>query len=145
MGEIVCTIALTTFICGTTGVNNGQPRSDSYELGQDFRVCVDVEEEFQEDYKITDFTSVRCGNEQQTRDLVLDGAADELSVVDTSNVEGSVMASAQAIALDSVITAGFFGGDDETMMESFECSGSVEIVYIGVDGNAKCNTPPSLS
>jgi len=55
------------------------------------------------------------------------------------------MASAQAIALDSVITAGFFGGDDETMMESFECSGSVEIVYIGVDGNAKCNTPPSLS
>merc|ERR1719157_542682 len=149
--EIVCTVALTTFICGTTGVNNGQPRSDSYELGQDFRVCVDVEEEFQEDYKITDFTSVRCGNEQQTRDLVLDGAADELSVVDTTNVvgssnlEGTVMASAQAIALDSVITAGFFGGDDETMMESFECSGSVEIVYIGVDGNAKCNTPPSLS
>merc|ERR1712238_116193 len=149
--DIVCTIALTTFICGTTGVNNGQPRSDSYELGQDFRVCVDVEPEFQEDYKITDFTSVRCGNEQQTRDLVLDGAADELPVVDTTNVvgssnlEGTVMASAQAIALDSVITAGFFGGDDETMMESFECSGSVEIVYIGVDGNAKCNPPPSLS
>merc|ERR1712238_587091 len=65
--------------------------------------------------------------------------------VGSSNLEGTVMASAQAIALDSVITARFFGGDDETMMEFFECSGSVEIVYIGVDGNAKCNTPPSLS
>ena len=32
--DIVCTIALTTFICGTTGVNNGRPRSDSYDLGK---------------------------------------------------------------------------------------------------------------
>jgi len=70
--EIVCKIGITTFLCGDPdeGNQDGRPRSDSYELGQNFRVCVDVEKEFQDDYTITDFTSVKCGNTQDERDLV---------------------------------------------------------------------------
>jgi len=143
--NIECSIDVIMFLCGTKGVNNGSPIGESYGLGQTFRLCVDVTDEYKDDYKLTGFESVTCGNEPKTIELVVNGDSDALTMVKkkvkgSHNVGGTLTASANAVAVVSVVTSEYFTGDS-----SFNCRGEVQLKYIGLEGGGKCENSRHLN
>jgi len=134
--EVTASMDVNAFLCGDPEENDGFPFGESFGLGQTFRICVDVTEEYKDEYKLTGFENVICENDIETREMVKDGNSDPLTKVETvvagsKNFGGSFTATESAIAIESVITSGFFNpnGDDS----SFSCRGEVELEYIGGD------------
>jgi len=143
--EFSCSIDIHSFLCEPTGEQDGFPTGGKYGLGQVFHICVDVTEEYTDDYKVTGFEDVVCENGLDTRELVTKRVMDPLTTVETniegsSNIDGTLIATTNTIAIVSVATAGFFNsnGDDS----SFDCRGEVQLEYIGEEGGnkgARCN------
>ena len=111
---------------------------------QVFHICVDVTEEYKDDYKVTGFEDVVCENGLETRELVTNRITDSLTTIETniegsSNIDGTLIATINTIAIVSVVTAGFFNSNGND--SSLECRGEVILEYIGKEGGSggRCN------
>ena len=135
--DIVKVIDLESFLCGTSGVNNGKPSTSLYKIGQDFQVCVQPTKEYSADYSIESFKNVTCTNDNLERKLItINGVEDALTdtiddITGSKTADGaeSFVVREGGKAFKSVVTAGYFDESAAAPENSFSCTGEAVLTY----------------
>jgi surface protein len=129
--------------------------------GQDFRICVKPTDE-NGFYSIEKFVSITCSNDSETRQIVVDGKPDALTILQKfsdDNGYGGTYSAFGSLAFTSVVTSGFLNPVAAELQTAgttsyengvqlfFSCSGEVELsVNNDANGNSYNNevfTPPT--
>lgn len=140
--EVEAGIDVLAFLCGEPdNGNSGKPYDNKYGAGQEYRICVEIEDDESDSIELTGFGKVTCSNDNQKRVIInRQGRPDPITriftgseVAGSRSFKGKRVATDKAIAFSTTVTSGYFS-ENPTSKDFLKCNGDIEVAVKKLEG-----------